>query len=70
MRVIAALSEPSVVAKVLSHLDLPTVLPSSAPARAPPWSDDELDQGDFDLDYDNGLEWSDAAKLERADFNG
>jgi hypothetical protein len=70
MRVIAALSEPSVVAKVLSHLDLPTVLPRHAPARAPPWSEDELDQGEFDLDYDNGLEWSDDAELECADASG
>jgi hypothetical protein len=35
MRVIAALSERSVVMKVLSHLELPTVLPSPAPAHAP-----------------------------------
>jgi hypothetical protein len=34
MRVIAALSEPAVVAKVLAHLDLPTALPCPAPARA------------------------------------
>ena len=51
MRVIAALSEPSVVARVLSHIGLPTQLPQPAPARAPPvWPDDELDQGAFDLD--------------------
>jgi hypothetical protein len=61
----AALSEPAVVAKVLSHLDLPTVLRSPAPARAPPWSEDELGQGELDLDDD--LEWGGDADLECAD---
>ena len=50
MRVIAALSEPAVVAKVLAHLDLPTTLPQPAPARAPPSFEEDLDQGAFDLD--------------------
>ena len=51
MRVIAALSEPAVVARVLAHLDLPTTLPTPAPARAPPlWCEEDLDQGAFDLD--------------------
>ena len=50
MRVIAALSEPAVVAKVLAHLDLPTALPQPAPARAPPWLEKDLDQGALDLD--------------------
>jgi hypothetical protein len=50
MQVIAALSERSVVAKVLSHLELPTALPQPAPARAPPWLEEGLDQGEFDLD--------------------
>jgi len=27
---------------ILSHLGLPTTLPNPAPARAPPWTDDEL----------------------------
>jgi Putative transposase len=50
MQIIAALSEPSVVARVLAHLDLPTTLPQPAPARAPPWSEEDLDQGAFELD--------------------
>jgi hypothetical protein len=50
MRVIAALSEPAVVCKVLAHLDLPTTLPQPAPARAPPLCEEDLDQGAFDLD--------------------
>ncbi len=50
MRVIAALSDSAVVAKVLSHLDLPTMLPQPAPARAPPLSEQDLDQGAFNLD--------------------
>ena len=50
MRVIAALSEPSVVTRVLSHIGLPTTLPRPAPARAPPLSEEDLDQGAFDLD--------------------
>jgi hypothetical protein len=62
MRVIAALSDPTVVARVLAHLDLPTALPCPAPARAPPWSEDELNQGELDLDDD--LEWTDDAALE------
>lgn len=35
-QVIAFLSEPSVVTRILRHLDLPTVPPPRAPARAPP----------------------------------
>ncbi len=50
MQIIAALSEPSIVAKVLAHLDLPTTLPQPAPARAPPCFEGDLDQGSFDLD--------------------
>jgi hypothetical protein len=50
MRVIAALSDSAVVAKVLAHLDLPTTLPQPAPARAPPSFEEDLDQGAFDLD--------------------
>jgi hypothetical protein len=34
MRVIAALSDPAVVAKVLAHLDLPTALPCTGPRAA------------------------------------
>jgi len=35
---------------VLAHLDLSTTLPQPAPARAPPWFEEDLDQGSFDLD--------------------
>jgi hypothetical protein len=50
MRVLAAISEPGVLVKILSHLDLPTALPQPTPARSPPWSEEELDQGEFVLD--------------------
>jgi hypothetical protein len=46
------------------------LIPSPAPARAPPWSEDELDQGERDLDCDNDPEWSDDAKLEYDDAVG
>ncbi len=46
-------SGDALVAKVLAHLDLPTTLPAPAPARAPPWSEDELDRADLDFDDDN-----------------
>ena len=65
MEVIAALSELSVVAKILAHLKLPTVLPQPCSARAPPWSEDELDQGEFDLDGD--LDIGAASRLEHGD---
>ena len=51
MQIIAALSDPPVVAKILAHLGLPTALPQPATARAPPWSEAELD---LDLDLDAG----------------
>jgi len=43
MNVLAAISAPAVASKILSHLGLPTTLPSPAPARAPPWTESELD---------------------------
>jgi hypothetical protein len=51
LEVIAAISERSVVTKILAHLGLPTSLPQPAPARAPPWAELEFDH---DLD-DNKL---------------
>jgi hypothetical protein len=56
MRVIAALSEAAVVSKVLAHLGLPTTLPQPAPARAPPWFEEDLDQGALDFDFDAELD--------------
>jgi hypothetical protein len=53
MEVIAAISEFLVVAKILAHLKLPMTLPQPCPARAPPWSEAEFDQGEFDLDDDD-----------------
>ncbi len=41
--VIAAIDDPRIVAKILSHLGLTCTMPELAPARAPP-------QGDFDFD--------------------
>jgi hypothetical protein len=34
---------------IFAHLDLPTTLPQPAAARAPPWSNDELDQGELEF---------------------
>ena len=50
LRVIAAISEPHVVAKVLSHLGLPTDRPTLAPARASPLP---FDFDDLNQDVDN-----------------
>jgi len=36
MHVVAAISEPNVIAKILQHLGLPSAVPDCAPARAPP----------------------------------
>ena len=36
LTVVAAISDPPVVRKILEHLDLPTTTPTMAPARAPP----------------------------------
>ena len=36
MRLIAVLTDPKVVARMLRHLGLPTEAPTTAPARAPP----------------------------------
>ena len=36
MKVVAAISQPSVVAKILAHLGLPCAAPVCTPARAPP----------------------------------
>ena len=35
-RIVAAITEPDVAARILTHLDLPTDVPKLAPARAPP----------------------------------
>ena len=63
MQLIAALSEPSVLKKILGHLELPTTLPHPAPARAPPWSELELD---LDLDLED-LDQDPAPDLDSAD---
>ena len=51
--------------KILAHLNLPTTLPQPCAARAPPWSEDELDQGE--LDFDDDLDVDAASRLERCD---
>ena len=43
MQIISALSDPTVLKRVLEHLELPPTLRQPAPARAPPWSDVELE---------------------------
>jgi len=50
MEILAAISAPLTVRKILVHLGLPTDIPDCAPARAPP-------QQVFD-DYDDEDEWS------------
>jgi hypothetical protein len=65
MEVIAAISELSVLKKILAHLNLPTALPQPCAARAPPWSEDELDQGE--LDFDDDLDVDAASRLESCD---
>jgi hypothetical protein len=60
--VIAAISELPVVTKILAHLNRPTALPQPCAARAPPWSEDELDQGE--LDFDDDLDVGAASRLE------
>jgi hypothetical protein len=46
-KVIAAVTDTDVAARILAHLGLPAILPDLAPARAPPqtamFSDDEPD---------------------------
>ena len=39
MRLIAVLTDPDLVERVLAHLGLPTDIPTAAPARAPPQTD-------------------------------
>ena len=46
MRIIAAIDDPPVLEKILSHLGLPIDRPALAPARSPPETDEF---GDFDL---------------------
>ena len=41
MKLIALIEEPRVVRKILNHLGEPTTIPSPAPARSPPWAEDE-----------------------------
>jgi len=53
MSVLAAISAQAVASKILSHLGLPTTLQRPAPARAPPWIDDELElEADVELELD------------------
>jgi hypothetical protein len=66
MRVLAAISERGVLAKILSHLDLPTALPQPAPARAPPWTDDELEQEELEFGFNDALDQDAVADLELA----
>ena len=50
MRILAVLTDPSVVQNILLHLDLPHRPPTVAPARGPPQGDLLLDQTpEFDL---------------------
>jgi hypothetical protein len=63
MQLIVALSEPSVLKRILAHLELPTTLPHLAPARAPPWSelDLALDLEDLDKDPDPDLDTAESS---------
>ena len=50
MKIIAAIEDPHVIKKVLSHLGLPTKAPTPWPARGPPPAfDDHQQLPEFDL---------------------
>ena len=53
LTVIAYLTNPPVLRKILSHLDLPTTPPPLAPARYPEQQLDLFDEHDHDHDDDN-----------------
>jgi hypothetical protein len=42
MKIIAAIEDPQVIKKILSHLGLPTKAPAVYPARGPPVASDEI----------------------------
>lgn len=44
MKIIAAIEDPKVIRKILSHLGLPTKAPTTLPVRGPPDSFDEYRQ--------------------------
>jgi hypothetical protein len=50
MKIIAAIEDPNVIKKILSHLGLPTKAPTPWPARGPPPAfDDHQQLPEFDL---------------------
>jgi len=49
MKIIAAIEEPAVIKKILSHLGLPTKPPEPWPARGPPGPDHFEPQQHFDF---------------------
>jgi hypothetical protein len=38
LRLIACVTQPAIIRKILSHLGLPADAPAPQPARAPPWA--------------------------------
>ena len=50
LRVLAFITDPGVTARILDHLNLPAIVPSVAPARAPPQPTfaDDFDHDTFD----------------------
>jgi len=55
MEILAAISEPLTVRKILVHLGLPTDIPYCAPARAPPQPEFDFENYEDDNEDD---EWS------------
>jgi hypothetical protein len=50
MKIIAAIEDPQVIKKILSHLGLPTKAPAIYPARGPPVAvDDHQQLPDYEL---------------------
>ena len=45
MRLVATIEQRAVIERILSHLRLPSELPSPWPARAPPLDADAFDSG-------------------------
>ena len=67
MRIIAFVTDPASIDRILSHIGEPTTVPAIAPARAPPLWEFALDQTpahDFDtsdpapeFEFDQRLSW-------------
>jgi hypothetical protein len=66
MVVLAFLTDPRIVAKVLDHIGLPSSPPPLAPPRlaSDPMFNFDADASEDDWDQDTALPWNQVAKLE------